>query len=402
MKPKYFLEKLQKFPHRGFASENEKKAAKLIYKEYQKMGLKPKIQKFKVTKNSWLIHAAIFFILAVSIIFLFVGNIPIAIIFLLIGLTLYLEFPYDPSLIYKNIYPATSQNIYVEVDSQHPARKTVVVLGHYDTAKRTLGILLMAKIFAKRKVDLVNAIDKKLPNFFRSPYLFLNLSIMLSLLIPFLTSSPTLKIILGCFVIYNMMAPCLLAIHAALSPFVPGALDNGSGAATVMSLASYFKTNRPKATRLIFLNTGNEENMPNGVVEFAKDRNLDKQNTYFINLDGIGCEQLVATYGETMYWGISRFYDKNLFKIVKNLIKKEKKFNMIKESYLGLGTDAGRLVQERYRVMVTLMSLSKEGHGYPFHYHQMDDTIDKINFDTMDLCKEFVIALINTIDKQKK
>lgn len=394
MRPKYFLEKLMKLPHRGTGSENEKKAAEIIFREYQKMGFEPKIHTFKIVKNGWFAMPLNLSLFILSTIFLLVDKIAISLLFYILGISLYLELPFNLVNLYKRIYPGTSQNVYVEVLPKKKPKRTVVVFGHCDSARRTTGVLLLGWIAKKTKLAI--SADKKLPNFLRGPFFITNFSIILNFIMFFLMPFPAIQAIVGYYVLFTLFLTFLLVLHTFFSPFVPGAFDNGSGAATVMSLASYYKKNEPRSTRLLFLNNGSEENITKGIVDFLQVAKLDKKKTFFINIDSVGADKLLAAYGETDGRGISRFYDKKLFSIVREIIKKEKKFSSIEEFYAPTQSDCTELVNRKLRVMTMMSSINN--YDFVDHYHQMTDTIDKINFKNLDLCKNFIIRLIEEVD----
>ena len=130
------------------------------------------------------------------------------------------------------------------------------------------------------------------------------------------------------------------------------------------------------------------------------DIDTGKSTTTFINLDSVGMDKLAALYGETDRNGISRYYNKELYALVENVIQKNQ-FN-IEKMYLPVTSDCSLLVKNKCSVMTTMLAVSNKPSGYVSHYHQMEDTIEKVNLKSMDLCKDFVIELINETEKYFK
>ena len=96
-----------------------------------------------------------------------------------------------------------------------------------------------------------------------------------STLISLLQLPPTLVLIVGVFLLTDI----------ELSDVVPGANDNASGVATVLSLAEELGANPPAHLDVWVLLTGAEECLQEGMRSFvrAHRRDLDRETTYFVN-----------------------------------------------------------------------------------------------------------------------
>lgn len=392
--PKHFLKKLCSFPHRGTGSVYERKAAELIFHEYKKLGLKPQMQRCRIVRNGWFLWPLtyIFFVFS-TISILFDKFIPAVIFFgagaLLCGLNYLGRFG-----LFKRLYPGGSQNVFVEIPSKREKKKTVIILGHYDTPRRTIGLVLLSRLAGKLAPKA-----KSFPPFINGPFFISNFSVVLNFLLFFLSSFPTLRLMLGSYAIVTLLITIFFPLHAFFSPFVPGAFDNGSGAAVVMSLAAHFSKNRLGNTSLIFLNAGSEENITHGLEAFLAESKLDPKTTCFIDLDGVGANILTISEGEINGLGLFVPFDKELFSLVRELARKNKKFQKIKEFCLPVPSECSLLVRKGFRVAVMMNSLDES--GYVKQYHQMSDTIDKINFETLALCKDFTTEVIKEIDRRK-
>ena len=389
--PGYFLKIIQKLPHRGVGTKQGKKAAKLIFKEYKKLGLNPVIQKYKSVKNTWIIYWLQYMGFVISVLLLlFNGFSLLSIVAFIIAILIAYEI-LDLIPFYIWLMPAKTQNVFVEIKPKNKPKKTIVVLGHYDTPRWTWLIPYVKNIIKgsfKR-----NQIKK--PGFFSGPLAFAPIITLINLSLFFLTPFRIITIVMSSLFFLIMFIYTFVMIGTAVAPYVPGAFDNGSGTSVVMSLASYISKNKPKNTQLYFVNSGSEETIYKGIMEFVKRLNLDKDNTYFINLDGVGADILYLIKGEAFLRGGVLYYDKELYSAAESLLKNKKYSNFI-ESILPMATDARRLVEKKYRVICTLCSTYKDGNVD--QYHQIDDTIEKINFKTLDLCQEFVIDLIKKFD----
>ncbi|MEA2448648.1 MAG: hypothetical protein QOG63_580, partial [Thermoleophilaceae bacterium] len=88
----------------------------------------------------------------------------------------------------------------------------------------------------------------------------------------------------------------------ALRDVVPGANDNATAVAVLMSLARGLADDPPPDTRVILLSTGSEESNQEGMIEFAKRHfaDLPRERTKVICLDTVGSPKLIVLRGEGM------------------------------------------------------------------------------------------------------
>lgn len=390
----YYTQKLCSFPHRGIGTKYERKAAKLIFREFKKMGYEPKIQKFQTVpwglSSMPLIEMTVYFTFLLSVILILSKNVSLAVAFFALGIFLFIT-QYS-GIVYKllvKIYSIKSQNVFVEKLPQGKAQKTIVILGHYDTARANIGLKIIKPLAAKLSFKA-----KKFPPFLRTPLFLSNLAIFLTCFL-FVVPPSFVERLIGMIAIFIFALTIFILLSVFFSSYVPGALDNASGAAVVMTLASFFSHERMKNTRLIFLTPGAEESPLHGVEFFPKDCPLDKKTTFFVNLDGVGGENLTIANGESDGIGLSWMYDRDLFALIEKT--KNRQFPEVKVFYVPVGSDCEILVRKGFRVATMFNSLGNN--GYYDHYHQMTDTIDKVNFKTMALCKKFTVEIIREIDE---
>ena len=99
-------------------------------------------------------------------------------------------------------------------------------------------------------------------------------------LISLLQLIPTLILLVGVFLLTDI----------ELSDVVPGANDNASGVATVLSLAEELDANPPANLDVWVLLTGAEECLQEGMRAFVRAHRgeLDRETTYFVNVDTVG------------------------------------------------------------------------------------------------------------------
>ncbi len=90
--------------------------------------------------------------------------------------------------------------------------------------------------------------------------------------------------------IVALLAAVFLLLDIELSGIGPGANDNASGVATVVSLARVLDEEPPDALDVWVVLTGGEEPTQEGMRAFvrAHRKQLDRATTYFVNVDAVG------------------------------------------------------------------------------------------------------------------
>lgn len=394
--PIQYLEQLQKFPHRGIGTEYAAKAANYIESVYKSLGLKTGQTNYKSFCYSWYFNGLIGFVFFLSAVAVIYSNYLLAVIFLGLLFPMSLVYKYAKKILPT---PLTVHDVYsIQNPKNEDYSKTIVVMAHYDTARVTLGLKLVKFIdsfnFGK---DLLGDFERK-PFYLRATFLPIYLAFLLVIMgvitKPFFAGLVFFVLVpLGLIILLVMSVVFVLP---AFSPFVPGAFDNGSGVATVLSLAEHLKDHKLKNTRLIFMNEGSEEGGINGFDEFAEAVELNPDNTIIINLDSVGADKLYIADGECdSSFGIAVYYEKRLFRRARGITRKHK-YQIIDSELLQLATDAMPLCKMGYHVATTLTAVNEN--GYYDDYHQMTDTIDKVNPKTMELCRDYLLALIKALD----
>jgi hypothetical protein len=83
---------------------------------------------------------------------------------------------------------------------------------------------------------------------------------------------------------------------------VPGANDNATGVAVLLSLAAWLAESPPSRTRVILLSTGSEESFMEGMAAYARRHfhELPRERTRVICVDTVGSPELILLKGEGM------------------------------------------------------------------------------------------------------
>jgi hypothetical protein len=289
----YTLTERLAFP-RLVGTEGEKKAIKIILKEFYKAGYTPKQDKFETSFYNWNFTRYIFLILGSILILLalsFYINPLITIGIFIAGLvisyrTLIISTSARIKLSKHEEYNYGTQNIFTDLKSKK-SKASIIFMAHWDSKSQTYPTSTRILIF--------------LMFLYGSLLLFI---IYLILAILYLVIRWTLPILNNI-----LLDLCLiLAAIGALNYFnktgnlSPGAYDNAAAVGVILELARYYKSNPLEHIDLTFLSPGSEELNLGGVGVFIQKykESFDKKTSYFINLDLIGGSDLIrltSSYG---------------------------------------------------------------------------------------------------------
>jgi hypothetical protein len=187
-----------------------------------------------------------------------------------------------------------------------------------------------------------------------------------------------------------------LLIDIALSDIVPGAYDNASGVAAVLSAAEELTANPPENLDVWIVLAGSEESFCEGSRAFVRSRRkeLDRATTAFVNVDSV-------SFGEVAYEisqgpVISLPHDRQLIELCEAL------------SDAGAG-DGARPIRHpllddalpaRLRRLraITLRTTDEAGNLAPW-YHTHDDVPDRVDAEALTRATDFLISLARLIDR---
>jgi hypothetical protein len=187
-----------------------------------------------------------------------------------------------------------------------------------------------------------------------------------------------------------------MCLHADLTPFSPGANDNGSGVAVVLGLAEQLVQDPLETTEVRFVFTGCEEVWAYGMQAYLDSLTADLDNeVVFLILDEVG-------------FGTPKFLS------VDGVVRKHKTHPLALELASRAATALPDIeVLEKSGVAYTdalaatkrgLIALSIGTHsdaisGTVSHWHQMSDTVDTIHPGTLEQIHTFTWKVLEEIDR---
>jgi Peptidase family M28 len=186
----------------------------------------------------------------------------------------------------------------------------------------------------------------------------------------------------------RLLATLLSAGYAAamadigLRPVVPGANDNLSAVAVLLSLARSLEDDPVPGVRVILLSTGSEESFLEGMQAYARRHfeELERDSTTFVCLETVGSPHLATLAGEGMMW--MNDYPEDLRAEAAEAAA-EVDVDLRRGPRLRFATDGLVSLRAGYP---TVAFVSYDDLKLPPNYHQMSDTAANVDYSTVADC----------------
>lgn len=281
-----------------------------------------------------------------------------------------------------------STNVYARFKPRENPKRIVVIGGHHDS-------------------NWEFPILKKLPKFFTG---FMSLPILLSF---FMVGVYTLKLILYflsipylffpqldlvVLIIQTVSFPILIytAINCVSRDPVMGADDNLTSTAIIFEIAKFLKKGEGlKNTEIWLVSHGCEEIGDRGSKRFSKKYLSELRDAYVINVDMVGGKdsELKVDIGEVRsIVELSKELGDELSKIANEFNIPHNVGNVM------FFTDSMAYSRNGIKACSLIGSPKK---GFATHYHTLNDTIDKLDFNNIWNCYRILVEFIKRMDEEK-
>jgi len=366
---------------RGSTSEAERRAAEYVANYLRSVGFDTAIESFRsVTSFSWAF--SIFFtvfIIAASL--LVVGTPPI--IPAVLSLLTLVAFALESSgieTVTRLLPQRPSQNVIGRIVPATAASHHIIVTAHLDSSRSAL-------MWHPRLVGI-----------FR-PLLLLVIIAMVAIAILSITAIfiaslwPRLIVWLAC--IYIACILFLLVDRELRGSITPGANDNASGVAVLLSIAdSLIMHPLSPDTDVWLVATGCEEAGTVGMLRFLQRHHaeLPKETTTFINIDNVGAGTVTYTTAEGILLPLKT--DPVLIEAAIAFAQNYPEYHVVGHGYHALTTDA-IIPLSKGRRAISIMAFDAKGRLPNWHWHS--DTIDNIDPTTIAIARDLTAAMIRSI-----
>ena len=384
------VRELCSFEGRGPGTDAERRAANMLAGRLRGGGRAGEIEPFFCHPQYpvvHLIHAAMG--VAGSLLALVQPAIGFAVVFLA-AISAYFDLNTRFYLVRLLLFRRVSQNV-VSRGNRPDAPARLVLMAHYDAA-RTGYIFSKASNRIRRLPERIRLGFGPFRVFFWAglapllPILGARMAGLDGSWLSILQAIPTIILIVASF----------LLIDIALSDIVPGAYDNASGVAAVLSAAESLTADPPSNLDVWVVLAGSEESLCEGSRAFVRSHRdqLDRQTTRFINVDSV-------SYGGVAYEisqgaVISLNHDPQLIELCEALSSAGAgEAKPIRHSIL----DDALPPRVRRMRSITIRTTDAEGNLAPW-YHTQEDTPERVDTAALTRATEFVVALARLLDRE--
>jgi len=368
---------------RGSTTPEERQAAEYAQGVLHGLGVEDvRVEEFESASSTWRPYAvcALLALLAVAV-YPLAGQVSALAAALLSALAFwwaYRELNFGDNPIRRLLPKGKSQNVMGIIPPNGEAQKKVVLIGHLDSHRTPLLFRTTFMVYVFMAVVALG---------------FLSLAVnALLYLLGALTGWPLFYTLswglagLGFFVL-------LLCLQADLTPYSKGANDNASAVGVNLSLAERLVKEPLQRTEVWVLCSGCEEVGCYGMLAFLKAHKEKLGQAYFIDLEGVGVGQLYYASRE----GMTKAYPSHpeLVAMAEKVAARRPEL-IAGPKVLAAGyTETGVVVKEGLKG-ITLIALSRQ--GFLPYWHQPEDTINKIEEETLARAHEFVWEMMREID----
>ncbi len=199
---------------------------------------------------------------------------------------------------------------------------------------------------------------------------------------------PTIVLIIAAF----------LLIDIALSEIVPGAYDNASGVAAVLSAADELTAHPPPNLDVWIVLTGAEESFCEGSRAFVRSRRkqLDRASTYFVNVDSVSYGQVAYEISQGAV--ISIPHDRQLVELAEALGAAGAADGGAMPIRHPLLDDA--LPPRIRRLRSITIRTTDSGGNLASWYHTHEDVPERVDSAALRRATDFVVGLSRLIDRE--
>jgi len=386
------IRELCSFEGRGPGTDAERRAANALAGRLRGMGRRADIEPFYAHPQYALVHLIH---AALGIAGSLLATVEPAVGFTVVlfaAVSTYLDLNTRLYLVRSLLFRRVSQNV-VSFGNRPEAPARLILMAHYDAA-RTGYVFSKGAKRIRRLPERVRLSIGPFRLFFwigLAPLLPILGARMAGLDATWLTAVqavPTIVLIVAAF----------LLIDIALSEIVPGAYDNASGVAAVLSTVDDLRAKPPENLDVWVVLTGSEESFCEGSRAFVRShrKQLDRATTYFVNVDSVSFGEVAYEISQGAV--ISIPHDRQLVELAEALATAgaaDGDAQAIRHPLL----DDALPPRIRHLRSITLRTTVPKGNLAPW-YHTHDDVPERVDSAALDRATDFVIGLSRLIDRE--
>jgi hypothetical protein len=388
------IEGLCSFEGRWPGTDAERRAAEWLAERLRASGRRASIEPTYVhPEYSLVIAAHLVLAIAGSLLALVLAPLGFALV-LIAATSLYLDQNTRLYLIRRLFFRRASQNV-VSPGNNPDAPVRVILSAHYDAAKTGL-------VFGPRSTRAAHRLSER-GRLLLGPIRL----IFWAAIVPLLAvSAARLAGIDSDWLGIVQLIPTSIALVSiallldiALSGVVPGAYDNASGVAAVLSVAERLEAEQPSNVDVWVLLPGAEECNCEGMASWvsAHRGELDREDTVFINLDSVsdGDPHYLVSEGAIVSYRL----DRRLIELCEAIAEADRDGeNRYRAQPVRIPFHSDALAANT-RGFRAISILGLEDGVNPPYYHTHEDTLDKLDDSATQRAVDFTVELVRQVDR---
>lgn len=370
---------------RGSTTPQEKEAARYAKTQFEQAGLTTVWQTFTAPKSGYRPYAIAAVLGIVSVAIALVDR-PLAsgmaaLLMLVVTGSVIGELYFQPNPLRLAVPKAESQNVWGKIDATAGAKKTVVLMGHIDTHRTPWVFTTPRRLAFFRLVSTLGT----------AAYI---LSIFVFLLMAWVDFGELRWLVL-LFVPVHVVV-FAVSVQPDTTPFTQGANDNGSGAAIVLSLAERLAREPLQNLNVWAVCSGSEEVGSYGAQAFVAGHRDLLDQFVAISIDNVGGASAGVCYTSKEGILFPLHPDPGLFGLAEQLRIQHPGLDIYTQPYTFLHTD-GTCFMIKGVPTLSFVGLTPDGR-LP-HWHQLSDTIENVDPETVRQTEAFVHELLRRYDQ---
>lgn len=368
---------------RGSCTPAERRASEYCAQVMSQLGYAVRSHEFATPRSGWAP-----FSLASGLVLLAVGAASLrpagsvgallAALVVVVTISLLLQIAFRPNPLSWLVPKGRSQNVYAVARPRGRVEQTVVVAGHVDTHRTPWAMVSPAAFRAFRVLTTAAVVS------------FIVLSgLLIASVVGFdvrAISWPFAAVVAVAFVV---------TLQPEFSPFVPGANDNASGAAAVLSLAARLSTTPLQRTEVWLVNSGAEEVGATGPMRLLHPHPELRSAAWLVidTIAGPGTDPCLITAEQVLF---PLRADPALLAAGRTVASQRPELGVREHYYRGLFSEHSPLAAAGCRSLA-IINFTPE--GYLPNWHRPSDTVGNADLDVLDRTERFIWEILQFLDR---
>lgn len=370
---------------RGSTTPQEREAALYAQTQFVNSGIPTEWQTFTAPTSGYRPYAAAAVLGIISVAIALIER-PLAsgvaaILMLIVTASVIGELYFQPNPLRFFVPKGKSQNVWGKIAAAATPKLTLLLMGHIDTHRTPWVFTTPNRLAFFRVVSTVGT----------AAYI---VSIFVFLMMVWVDFGALRWLVLLFIPVH--LTVLAVSLQPDTTPFTQGANDNASGAAIVLSLAEQIAKEPLDNLNVWAMCTGSEEVGSYGAQAFVDAHRDHLEQFAAISIDNVGGKGVGVCYTSKEGMLLPLYPDNTLFGLAEQLRAQHPTLNIYTQPYTFLHTDGTCLM---INGVPTLSFVGLTPDGRLPHWHQLSDTVEHVDPQTVAQTEAFILELLRRLDR---